>query len=147
EWLTRRFVVPYYHSPAVALFRVSSAPLSPAYGPDLVSADDTTGKESFAHAGIRVDVTEGRMYLFTCTGSAHPDFANAVLQLTWLDERGTHIRTDEASGVFLTKATVLRLISTSPARASAASITLDPLGGRAPAITRVSFCEVRFGPL
>ncbi len=147
EWLTRRFVVPYYHSPAVALFRVSSAPLSAAYGPDLVSADDTTGIESFAHAGIRVDVTAGRMYLFTCTGSAHPDFANAVLQLTWLDERGTHIRTDEASGVFLTNATVLRLISTSPARASAASIALDPLGGRAPAITRVSFCEVRFGPL
>jgi hypothetical protein len=145
EWLTRRFVVPCYRSPAVALFRVSPAPLSRAYGPDLVSPEDTAGNRSFAPAGIQVDVTEGRMYLFTFTGSAHPDFANAVLQLTWLDERGMHIRTDEASGVFLARTTVLRLISTSPAHASAASVTLDPLGGRTPAITRVSVREVRFG--
>jgi hypothetical protein len=146
EWLTRRFVVPYYRSPAVALFRVSSAPLSPAYGPDLVAADDSAGKEDFAQAGIRFAVTEGRMYLLMCTGSAHPEFANAVLQLTWLDERGTHIRTDEASGVFLAKTTVLRLISTSPAHASAASVALAPLGGTAPAITQVSVREVRFSP-
>ena len=146
EWLTRRFVVPYYRSPGVALFRVSSAPLAAAYGPELVSPDDTRGKVSFSHAGIRVDVTEGRMYLLTCTGSAHPDFANAVLQMTWLDERGTRIRTDEASGVFLASTTVLRLISTSPARASAASVALDPLGETAPVITRVSAREIRFTP-
>jgi hypothetical protein len=146
EWLTRRFVVPCYRSPGVALFGVSSAPLSPSYGPDLVSPEDTAGNRSFVPAGIQIDVTEGRMYLFTCTGSAYPDFANAVLQVTWLDERGAHIRTDEASGVFLAKTTVLRLISTSPAHASAASVALDPLGGRAPAITRVSVREVRFGP-
>jgi 4-amino-4-deoxy-L-arabinose transferase-like glycosyltransferase len=146
EWLTRRFVVPCYRSPGVALFRVSSAPLAPAYGPELVSPEDTAGKVSFSHAGIRVDVTEGRMYLLTCTGSAHPDFANAVLQMTWLDERGTRIRTYEASGVFLAKTTVLRLISTSPAHASAAFVALDPLGERAPVITRVSVREVWFGP-
>jgi hypothetical protein len=146
EWLTRRFVVPYYRSRGVALFRVSSAPLSPAYGPDILSPDDTTGGESFAHAGIRFAVTEGRMYCLMCTGSAPTDFANAVLQLTWLDERGAHIRTDEASGVFLPKTTVLRLISTSPPHASGASVALDPLGGRAPAISHVSVRELRFLP-
>ena len=145
-WLTRRFVVPCYRSPAVALFRVSSAPLSPAYGADLIAADDPAGKESFTLAGIRFPVTEGRMYLLTCTGSAHPGFSNSVLQLTWLDERGKQIRTDEASGVFLAAATVLRLISTSPPRASAASAALAPVGGSAPAITHVSAREIRFIP-
>jgi hypothetical protein len=66
--------------------------------------------------------------------------------MTWLDERGTRIRTDEASGVFLASTTVLRLISTSPARASAASVALDPLGETAPVITRVSAREIRFTP-
>jgi hypothetical protein len=146
EWLTRRFVVPYYRSPAVALFRVSPAPLSPAYGPDLVSAGGAPGEEAFTDAGIRLDVTEGRMYLLVCTGSAHAEFANAVLKVTWLDERGARIRQDEASGVFLAKATVIRLIATSPAHTAAASVALEPLGGRVPAITHLSAREIRFIP-
>ena len=146
EWLARRFVVPFYRSPSVALFRVSSAPLAPAYGPEIVSTADTAGKKNFAHAGLRFAVTEGKMYLLMCTGSARPDFANAVLKLTWLDERGAQIRTDEASGIFLAKPTVIRLISTSPAHAAAASAALEPLGGRAPAITKVSVRELRFIP-
>ncbi len=146
EWLTRRFVVPYYCSPSVALFRVSIAPLRASYTPDLIFGDDTAVLESFTHTGMQLDVTEGRMYLCTCTGSAHPEFANAVLQLTWCDERGTHIRTDEASGVFLAKTTVLSLMCTSPPHASAALVALAPLGGSAPAITQVSVREVRFLP-
>ena len=146
EWLTRRFVVPYYRSPGVALFRVSSAPLSAAYGPELVSADDTAGRASFAHTGIQFAVTEGKMYCLMCTGSTHAEFALAVLQLTWLDERGAHIRTDEASVIFLPKTSVRRLISTSPAHASAATVALAPLGKIAPVITHVSVRELRFLP-
>jgi hypothetical protein len=86
------------------------------------------------------------MYCLMCTGSAHAEFANAVLQLTWLDERGAHIRTDEASGVFLPKTSVLRLISTSPAHASAAIVALAPLGKIAPTITHFSARELRFLP-
>jgi hypothetical protein len=126
------------------LFRVSPSPLSPAYGPDLVSAGGASGEEGFTDAGIRLDVTEGRMYLLVCTGSAHAEFANAVLKVTWLDGRGARIRQDEASGVFLAKATVIRLIATSPAHTSAASVALEPLGGRMPAITHLSAREIRF---
>jgi hypothetical protein len=145
-WLTRRFVVPYYRSPAVALFRVSSAPLSPAFGPDLIAADDTAGEERFTHAGIRFVVTGENMYYCACTGSAPSEFANAALHITWLDGQGMRIRTDEVSGVFLSKPTVLRLIATSPAHASAASVALDPFGGAAPVITHVSVREIRFLP-
>jgi hypothetical protein len=86
------------------------------------------------------------MYCLMCTGSTHAEFALAVLQLTWLDERGAHIRTDEASVIFLPKTSVRRLISTSPAHASAATVALAPLGKIAPVITHVSVRELRFLP-
>jgi hypothetical protein len=146
EWLTRRFVVPLYRSPAVALFRVSSAPLRASYGPDLVSPADTAGFGNPGEHEVRFPVTEGTLYYCACTGSSRQAYANAALVISWRDDGGAQIRSDESPGIFLPESSVLRLMSTAPPHASTARLSLSRPGESAPSVARVSACEIRFVP-
>jgi 4-amino-4-deoxy-L-arabinose transferase-like glycosyltransferase len=144
EWLTRRFVVPWYRSPGVVLFRVSSVPIAPSYGPELAAETQTVGSDDTVHGDVRFPAKEGRMYLCACTGSADSEYANAAIEISWLDEHGKQIRADQAPGVFLRESSALRLISTSPSRTTSASLTLSPLGGAALKVSRMSAREIGF---
>ena len=144
DWLTRRFVVPWYRSTGVALFRVSSIPIAPSYGPELAPGVLSAGTDDPVLGMIRFAAKEGRMYLCACTGSADSEYANATLGISWLDDHGKQIRTDEATGVFFRKSSVLKLLSTSPSGTTSASLTLGALGGAALKVSRVSAREIGF---
>ncbi len=144
EWLSRRFVVPWYRSTGVALFRVSSVPIAPSYGPELIPAVQKARTDDTVHVDVRFAAKEGRMYLCTCTGSADSAYANAALEISWLDVNGKQIRTDQAPGVFLKKSSVLKLLSTSPSRAMTATLTISILGGAALNVSRMSAREIGF---
>jgi hypothetical protein len=145
EWLTRRFVVPVYRSPAVVLFRVSGVPLVPWYGPDLVPQPEKV-ETSAASRPAHFAVEEGKLYCCSCSGSAPSAFAVASLVISWFDARGAVIRKDEAPGVFLPGPSVLRLLATSPPRAIAASVEVSSQGEVSPAVTGVSVRELGFVP-
>ena len=146
EWLSRKFIVPFYRSPDVALFRVSPLPLHESYGQELIAAGDSLQTVIFTQTGLHFAATGERMYYCTCTGAALTEYANAALQVSWLDERGRLLRTDQASGTFLPEKSLLRLIATSPRRTASASIVLSPSGTAFPQVAGVSAREVQFLP-
>jgi hypothetical protein len=145
EWLTRRFVVPVYRSPAVVLFRVSGVPLVPSYGPDLIPPAENAGSAASLRSA-RFTVEEGKLYICTCTGSAPSAFAVASLEISWFDSRGAVIRKDEAPGVFLPRLSVLRLLATSPPRTVAVSVEVSPQGDAPPSVSGLSLRELGFVP-
>jgi hypothetical protein len=145
EWLTRRFVVPVYRSRAVVLFRVSGVPLVSSLGPELIPPSEIPGKVS-PPVAARFSVEEGKLYLCTCAGSAPAAFAVASLEISWFDAGGAVVRKDEAPGVFLPLASVLRLLATSPPRATAASVEVSPQGDDVPSVTALSVRTLGFVP-
>lgn len=146
EWLSRRFVVPVYRSPDVALFRVTDVPLGASYGPELIAPGDTLQAVIFTQTGVHFAATGGRMYYSVCTGSAPAEYANAALEVSWHDERGRLLRTDQVAGTFLPEKSVLRLIATSPPHTASGSVVVSPSGTAFPLVAGVSVCEVRFVP-
>ena len=144
EWLSRRFVVPWYRTTGVALFRVSSIPTAPSYGPELAPGIPNAATDDSARGDVRFAAKEGKMYLCTCAGTADSAYANAALEISWLDANGKQIRTDQAPGVFLKKSSVLKLLSTSPPRTAAATLSASTLGRATLKISRMSAREIGF---